>query len=206
MGRRSDVDWEAIERDYRLGNLTNTELAQRHGVGRGSLLRKAKKEGWTRDLSAEVRARTRAALIGNESRGVADSSRPASDVDRVVATNVEVIERHRQMLAKGAEVTAKILAELDEATEHREEIEEAIEEETAGDRSGKRRQMMLKAVSVASRASALNAISNAVRNFIAAERRSFNLDEPGEGGGDDTPLEKLRKEISGQSFRPADAA
>ena len=65
MGRRSDIDWEGVEREYRIGQISVAHLAVKFGVERASINRRAKREGWTRDLTDQVRAATKAALIAD---------------------------------------------------------------------------------------------------------------------------------------------
>jgi len=43
------IDWEAIEKEYRAGMLSIREVARRNSVDHAYLIRTAKKEGWTRD-------------------------------------------------------------------------------------------------------------------------------------------------------------
>ena len=62
-GRKDQIDWEAIERDYRIGQLSVREIARRHEVEASTITRKAKKETWARDYSEEVKAKTRAGLV-----------------------------------------------------------------------------------------------------------------------------------------------
>jgi hypothetical protein len=45
MGRRNDIDWDAIERDFRLGQFTLRQLAKKYSVEASSISRKAEKEG-----------------------------------------------------------------------------------------------------------------------------------------------------------------
>jgi hypothetical protein len=63
MARRTDIDWDPIKRDYEADLLTGDELATRHGVDRTSIFRRAKKEGWTKNLQARVTERTQAKLV-----------------------------------------------------------------------------------------------------------------------------------------------
>lgn len=63
MGRRTDIDWDVIERDYRIGQFSMRELARRHRTTAGSISRRAAKHEWVQDYSAEVREKTRAGLI-----------------------------------------------------------------------------------------------------------------------------------------------
>lgn len=59
-GGRKEVDWEKLEREFRMGKMTYAEMANEFGVNSSTIFRRAKKEGWTRDLSALVRQETRA--------------------------------------------------------------------------------------------------------------------------------------------------
>lgn len=62
-GRRYDVDWEAVERDFRTTNLTYQQLGDRYGVDKASVYRRAKANDWTRDLTEHVQSATRAAIV-----------------------------------------------------------------------------------------------------------------------------------------------
>ncbi|MCP4304568.1 MAG: hypothetical protein GY788_06785 [bacterium] len=63
MGRRTDIDWDAIQRDYRVGQFSLRELARRHRTTAGSISRRARKHEWLKDYASEVRERTRAGLL-----------------------------------------------------------------------------------------------------------------------------------------------
>ncbi len=69
---------------------------------------------WTRDLSAEIRARLRAGPIGKATQS--DTAKHPSDVDAAVATNILVIRRHRRILERGAALAEMIIGEIEEAT------------------------------------------------------------------------------------------
>ena len=62
-GERKQIDWEAVERDYRVGQLSLRALAEKHGTTASTISRRAAKHGWVQDASQEVRERTRAALL-----------------------------------------------------------------------------------------------------------------------------------------------
>lgn len=63
MARRSDIDWEAVERDYRLGILTLKQISDKFGISDSQLRAKAKKLGWERDLSKDVRSAAKAKVL-----------------------------------------------------------------------------------------------------------------------------------------------
>jgi hypothetical protein len=56
VGRRKqdDIDWPAIERDFRLGQFSVRQIAANHGVNASSISRRAEKERWAQDRSSEV--------------------------------------------------------------------------------------------------------------------------------------------------------
>jgi hypothetical protein len=173
---RSDIDWEAIEREFRLGQFTVRQIAANHGVSHTSITRRAKRLGWARDRSEEVKEKTRAALLSNAPRAKAPESTTPDPVDVAVATNVSLVLEHRVDIRTAREITKTLMGELVEATDNRDEIEEAIEELTARDKNPKRRAMMLRAVALPSRAGVIGALSTSLKTLVGLEREAFNLD------------------------------
>ena len=54
-------DWYAIEADYRAGIKTLGAIAEAHpGINHMAIKRRAERDGWDRDLSANIRARAEA--------------------------------------------------------------------------------------------------------------------------------------------------
>ena len=51
------VDWEKIEGDYRAGVKTLREIAEERGITHGAINKRAKRDGWTRDLTAKIKAK-----------------------------------------------------------------------------------------------------------------------------------------------------
>lgn len=168
---KRQVDWERIEAEYRAGQLSIAEIGRQAGVSHVAILKRAKKYGWTRNLAAKVKAEVTARLVTD---GVtATTSREA--VELAAERGVEVVRQHRQDIGRGRRLTNSLLQELETASETLPEIEAAIEEETAGDKSPKRRQAMLRAVSLGARASAVFSLSAAMKNFVALERQAFSI-------------------------------
>ena len=62
MGRRSDIDWEKIQKLYIANQMTMREIAAECGVSVQSIVKKAKKDGWQRNLDAAIKERTKAKL------------------------------------------------------------------------------------------------------------------------------------------------
>ena len=52
--RRRDIDWNAVERDYRTGAFSLRELAERHRCSHSAIANFASRHGWTRHPSPAV--------------------------------------------------------------------------------------------------------------------------------------------------------
>lgn len=187
------TDWEAVEREYRAGQLSVSEIGRQHSVSHTAINKRAKNQGWTRNLAAKVRQVVSDRLVSDE----VSAANARETVDAAAARVVDVVRSHRKDIATGRLMAQALFEELAEATQHRDEIEEAIEEDTAGDSPGnqKRRQMMLRAVALPSRASTLQSLAGAVKTLVQLERQAFNIDtQPDDDGapsGGGSALERL---------------
>jgi hypothetical protein len=211
MGARYDIDWVAIERDYRIGQLTIREIGRQHKVAPSSITRRARKHRWTRDLSAEVRVRTRAALIAVATpKATLDATESNTDsrayaetgVDAAVMTNVAVVRSHQSRCTKLGASVDRLQTRLDDTLAHHAEIVAEIEKapaETRAERSAKHR--ALAAVRLEALVGIAQALAGTLAKLMPLERRAFNIDD--ERAPDDTdPLERLRRELSGTAIRP----
>lgn len=180
------VDWEAVESEYRVGQLSMRALATKHNCTAAAISKKAKEKSWVKDATQEVRERTRAALIAQTGKeddsvnGVNTVNTPTrEDVAVAVQTNLAVIKRHRKDIGQGQEIVSLLMGQLIDTAVNRESIENDIEIETKDDDNGQRRYRMNKAISLQSNAAVLRDLSTAMKNLVALERQAFNLDEAG---------------------------
>ncbi len=109
MGRRTDIDWEAVQKDFRLGQLTLRQIAKNHNVSASAISRKAEKDHWVQDLSEEVKERTRAALLSNATQSNTEA------VETAVQTNVALVREHRALIGRARAIADKQLGELEAA-------------------------------------------------------------------------------------------
>lgn len=114
-------DWEAIEREYRGGQLSLREIGRLYNVSDTAIRKKAKAEGWERDLTEKVRQSVRAKLVRDV--GSQDGSQPGSQgqradnpesdraaVEAFALRGVEVVRSHRKSLSQ-LNALADILAD-----------------------------------------------------------------------------------------------
>lgn len=173
--KRKQIDWEAIEREYRAGQLSIREIARQHDVSDGAIRKRAKNKGWSQDLSEKVREKVRTDLVRTEVRTPNASDKEV--IEAAAARGVEVVRDHRRDINSGRNLVNLLMGQLEEAATSRDEIEDAIIDETSEDGNGKRRAQMLRAVSLPGHAGTLRDLSTAMKNLIALERQAFNLDE-----------------------------
>ena len=199
---RKAIDWEAIEIQYRAGIRSLKEIGAEFGVSDAGIIKRARRDGWTRDLRAKIQAKAdakvSAALVSAE---VSAQTRQTERV--IIEANAEAIAArkiaHRQDISRTIQVKNQILAQLAEAVADRAAIEAAIEEETAGDKSGQRRAKMLAAVSLPTHAGILKDLATTTKTLIELERQAFGMDEdrrePSETivAGSSTDLDKARR-------------
>lgn len=109
------VDWKSIELEYRAGIRTLRAIGDQYGVSNAGILKRAKRDGWTRDLAARIQskadAKVREALVGKE---VSKSQRLTEN--HLVTVNAEAIAKvrleHRQDIQKARALTNSLFAEL----------------------------------------------------------------------------------------------
>lgn len=183
------LDWEAIERDYRAGVLSTREIAEAYGCSHTIINRKAKENGWVKDLTSKIKKRVSTALValevstahagGNTDAGNTHQTKKEAEAETVEAaaqTVVGVIVSHRKDVNRARGLVAMLMNQLHEAADHRESIRDIIEDETQGDRSPNRRMAMLRAVAIPAHAGTVRDLSMAMKNLVALERQAFNID------------------------------
>lgn len=147
-----NIDWESIERDYRAGLRTLREIADEHGVSHQAINKRAKRDGWDRDLQVRIAAKAEALVAKRE---------VAKEVAKArLATERQTIEANAQMLAD------TILLQREDVQRAR-RVEEGIwaDLEAAGDES------------VGERSRIYKTLMDATRSRIELERRILRLDD-----------------------------
>lgn len=98
MATKPKIDWEAIEREYRAGQLSIREIAKRNEITDGAIRRKAKVGEWQRDLSDQVREAVRSKLVRADVRTSTASVKDI--VAEAAARGVDIVLRHRKDISR----------------------------------------------------------------------------------------------------------
>ena len=180
---KKPTDWESIERQYRAGVLSIREIGKAHDVSDTAIRKKAKTADWQRDLSAKVAEKVRIDLVRSEVR-TANPQTEREIVEEAAATVVHVVRSHRTRIKNGSALVELLTGQLLDAASNRDELEESIEDECKGDLDSRRRNAMLRAVSLASHSAIAVNLANATKTWVGLERQAFGLDDK---GGSDAP-------------------
>lgn len=185
-------DWEAIEKEYRAGIKSACQIENEYGTSRGAVTRKAKREGWTRNLSEDVRQEARARLVSD-----AVSTDNASDsevISEAADEAANVVRTHRKDIADLRSLEAELKAELRDDIELRRNIkagaigeERVLQMEAAG----------IKVPQLQHCSGVYRDLSQAMAKRIPLERQAYSLDEKDTGQHDQ--ISDLLAEIDGKT-------
>lgn len=178
--RGKSLDWEAIERDFRAGMLSIREIAKLHDISDTAIRKKAKSGEWDRDLSAKVDERVRTKLVRNAVR----TNQPQTEeeiIEEAATVKVTIVREHHRLISNGIKITELLSEQLIRDAESREDLEQDIEDMTADDKDTRRRNRLMKAVSLGTHSTIAVNLANATKTWIGLERQAFNIaDEPAE--------------------------
>jgi hypothetical protein len=140
--RDKPIDWKGIEADFVAGKMSVREMARWYGVTEGAIRKKAKAAGWIRE--GQPRHVNRGEPIAQHAPAPAE---PADLTDK----------------ARG--IAGRMMDELDAVTSLHGELEDMICTEESDPR---RRQALLKAISLGERAKTLKDISTTMKTLNEA--------------------------------------
>lgn len=201
------TDWERIELDYRAGILSVREIADARGVSHTAIGKRAKKEGWSRDLKAKIQAKADALVAKREvAKEVAKERLETEKV--IVEANAEVVARirmdHRRDIARSRSLSMSLLQELENCTFSQDLFEELGEliigppifGDDPSDKAAERRRQKLqdafdKALSLPSRVDSMKKLSESLRVLVTMEREAYSIATESAEGGDLPPPSRI---------------
>lgn len=205
------ADWERIELDYRAGIKTLRQIADENGISHVAVNKRAKKEGWERDLSAKINAK-------------ADSLVTKALVTSVVTTETKIAEKqvvdvaaqavadirlaHRKDIHRARKITNSLLDELEQQTDpitlallqELGEIMEKPDPKTSRDRLNEIYQAV---ISLPERSKTMKVLAESLQKLVDMERQAFNMDK--DTGKEADPLSSLLQRIANgnsNGFKP----
>ncbi len=183
------VDWPEIERDYRAGILSLREIAGAHGITHGAVNKRAKRDGWSRDLAARIRARADE-LVSRATVSSAVSAQGMVTDDQVVESNAmriaQVRAAHRTDITRMRTLGLSLLSELEALTVEPAlvaQLGQAMRNSTDPDSQGLN-DLYRKVASTSGRVDMVKKLVETMRIVVALEREAFGMDLPANAGAE----------------------
>jgi hypothetical protein len=197
--KKPAIDWIAVEVAYRANILSLKAIGAEYSVSDAGILKRAKRDGWTRDLAAKIRQRA-AAKVSARAVSAEVSALTKATETQVIEANAqlqsEIILSHRTDIQRARRLTMNLLSELEHQTDNLDLYEKLAELLFAPDDKGvdKRNELFNKVISLSGRSTTMKTLADSLKSLIALEREAFGVDqkESGSEGG----VEKLLKLVA----------
>ena len=182
MTEKTAPDWERIEQLYRAGLLSVREIASAHGITHGAINKRAKRDGWVRDLKAKIKAKAEALVSKSLVSTEVSKEQLATDRDTVEA-NAQVIANvrisHRTDIGRYRKLANSLLEELEGMTDNRDLFDQVGELLRSEDDNGqdKLNDLYQKVISLPSRTKTLKDLGDTLKVLIGLERQAYSIDD-----------------------------
>lgn len=199
--KRKAADWERIEVDYRTGGKSVRELAAEHGISHVAILKKAKENDWTRDLSAKVKAKadalvTRATVTAEVTAAAKVTEQKTVEVEAQVQARIRL--EHRKDIGRGRSLVMKLLGELEAQTDSPDlfeqlgelliEPEQEEDSEAKKERQRKLREAYNRVLSLPGRADTVKKLADSLRILVDKEREAYGIESKASGDPNGLPV------------------
>lgn len=165
---KRQIDWEKIELDYRAGIKTLRQIADEHGISNPAILKRAKRDGWVRDLSAKIDKKADELVSKNlVSKEVSKTQKIAEKeiIDANAQAIAEIRLSHRKDFVRFKSTIESLQKELDELNKLKDPDNLAL------------------------RTKVLKDLTDTHAKLVALERQAYNMDKEAEKTHD--PLTQL---------------
>ncbi|WP_435633631.1 hypothetical protein, partial [Proteus mirabilis] len=175
-------DWEAIESAYRAGVMSIREIASQYEITHQAISKRAKKEGWERDLKAKVKARAENLVAKREVASLVATEKAISE-RQLIEANAEVIANvrmeHRGDIRRARELTNNLFDELSAECADVPALRKLGELMFSPDDNGrdKLNEIYHSIISLPERVKSAKALSETLKNLVGLERQAYGLDD-----------------------------
>ena len=154
---RKQLDWERIGIEYRAGKLSLREIASTHGCTEGAIRKRAKRDGWQRDLEAKIEQAVRSKLVRAEVR-TADAATEKEIVDANAQAIINIRLGHRSDIKRVKGLVSKLFTEV-----------ESSAKKPAGE------EQPLEALSLPQRVDCVRKLTESAKTLITMEREAWGI-------------------------------
>lgn len=177
------ADWERIELDYRAGIKTLRQIADENGITHGAINKRAKRDGWERDLSEKIHAKadvlvSKAAVSSQVSKEARIAEKQVVDANAQAVADVRLA--HRRDIRRARKLTNSLLDELEKQTDPDTLVmlAELGDLLRAPDENGmdKLNDLYQKVISLPERSKTMKTLAESLQKLVDMERVAFGMD------------------------------
>lgn len=198
------VDWFIVEKDYRAGIRPLRDIAADHGITEGAIRKRAKRDGWSRDLQAKIQAKVEE-KVRKEAVRTPSTQLTAADERTVVEANAEIIAQadllNREDVLNAIRVSRNQLAELEALSDpqFRESLIWLGDQMRAPNAQGVDRQNDLYCyiIDLAGRVKMAKEIAASLGVYIPMQRKILKLDA--EANGNQAAVDEILRKINAEA-------
>ena len=178
---RPAIDWEAVEREYRAGVKTLRQIADEFGVSNPAIVKRAKRDGWARNLAAKIQAKAES-LVSKQEVSKEVSKEAAISERQTIEVNAQMLADkllgQRADIARARATVQRLWIIIDTELDHPEEFSHIGELLRSEDEFGqdKLNDLYRAAISIPQQVKNAKLLCDALKVLIELERRVLKLD------------------------------
>lgn len=184
MTERKKVDWEAVEIQYRAGIRSLKDIGSEFGVSDAGILKRAKRDGWVRDLKSKIRAKADAKVSASLVSGEVSAKTKVAEAAVIEAESTvqaRIRLTHRTDIARARSLVMSLLGEVEAQTDDPELFDRLGElvVDTGSDAESRLLDAYRRVISTPGRIDGMKKLADALKTLITLEREAYGLaDEP----------------------------
>lgn len=201
--KRPPVDWEAVEREYRIGLKTLRQIGEEFGCSHVGVKKRAEREGWSRDLAAKIKESADAKVT--KSIVTKEVTKETLVTERIIVeANAEmmanVIRGHYAMLTRLRGIAMLIMDRLEVELEGTDLFRQLGEMMASPDEFGvdKVGDLYRKVIALPTQTDTAKKLAEILKTIIELERKVFKIDE--QKPVDVNPLAEFIRAVSGTAL------
>lgn len=183
------IDWEAVELHYRAGVRSLKDIGAEYGVSDAGIIKRAKRDGWERDLRAKIQAKAEAKVSASLVSAEVGAQTKASErqiVDANANKIADVRLAHRKDMQRKRAIVAGLMDELEAQVgpDNAALLADLGDMLRSPDENGqdKLNDLYRKIISLPERAKTAKTLAETLRIAVDMERQAFGMDAKGADG------------------------
>ena len=184
------IDWEAVELHYRAGIRSLKDIGAEYGVSDAGIIKRAKRDGWDRDLRAKIQAKAEAKVSASLVSAEVSAQTKASERQIVEANASKIADvqlAHRKDIQRKRSIVARLMDELEAQVGPDNAALLAdlgeIMRNPDDNSQDKRNDLYNRIISLPERAKTAKTLAETLRITVDMERQAFGMDKDAKADG-----------------------